>query len=199
MRWSALILVATSIQLLATRANAVVITRSNAVRSDVLDGLRARLEGLVPGMPIALAEHRPRRLVAAGGGSAGKDRRGEESLGLAFLEGREVDLLSGIGNPEAFETTVRALGARVRSHRAFPDHHPFEPADLAGLGELPVVTTAKDRVRLADVDHGSVRLVVLEVELVVVSGAGTLEALLDSLPSGRPRLERLALHEGLHG
>jgi tetraacyldisaccharide-1-P 4'-kinase len=93
---------------------------------------------------------------------------------------------------------VRALGALVRAHRRFPDHHAYRPADLAGLGAggATTVTTAKDAPKLAALGLWPA---VLEVDFEIVLGAEVLEALLDALPRGRASRERAALHEGLHG
>jgi tetraacyldisaccharide 4'-kinase len=117
---------------------------------------------------------------------------------LAELAGREVDLVSGIGNPEGFEATLRALGASVVEHRRFPDHHPYERRDLEGLGADGrwVVTTGKDAVKLAPL---GLEARVLDVELELTGGAPVVAALLDALPESRATRERNALHEGLHG
>ena len=169
------------------RAHALVITRSDQISPEALVALEEELESLVPGLPILLAEHRARRLV------------GPDGVDLpSALRGREVDLVSGLGNPEGFEASVRALGARIGVHRAFPDHHAYRPEDLDGLGEEGrwLVTTAKDAVKLETLGRP---FRVLEVELALGRGAQVLEALLDALPPGRARRERANLHEGLHG
>jgi tetraacyldisaccharide 4'-kinase len=117
------------------------------------------------------------------------------------LAGRAVDLVSGVGNPDAFEATVRALGARPVEHRRFPDHHAFRAADLDGLGAEGrwIVTTAKDAARLDGASALPPGLFALEVDLVVDAGAVVLDALLGALRPGSARRERSALHEGLHG
>jgi tetraacyldisaccharide 4'-kinase len=172
------------------RAGAAILTRvDQAQRADV-DRLRDVLQRSAPGLPICETEHAPVRWRTPAG----------EVREPSRLAGRRVVLVSGIGNPEAFERTVRTLGAEVQDHRRFPDHHDYAANDLEGLvsvttGERIVLTTAKDAVKcaaLADVH-------VLEVELAVTSGAAVLEALIDALPPGRARRERGAYHEGLHG
>lgn len=169
------------------RADAVVITRADGVAPRALARLEAELARLAPGRPILRAVHAPKCLWNAADGAR---------LGLDLLRGAEVDLVSGIGNPAAFEATARALGARVVEHRAFPDHHDYAPADLAGLGERRLVTTAKDAVKLEGVEPAPW---VLDVALSIQHGEDALEALLDGLPEARVRRERSALHEGLHG
>ncbi|MEM9803043.1 MAG: tetraacyldisaccharide 4'-kinase [Planctomycetota bacterium] len=178
------------------RAAAVVVTRSDSVDAERLDWLERTLERAAPGIPILLARHAPTSLRRIEGDGT------VESLDLADLAGLEVDLFSGIGNPEAFRSTVESLGAEVGEHRVFPDHHAFVPGDLDGLGAVrPALTTAKDAARLASTDSDArpERLLVLDVELDVVRGRPILDAILDSLPASRAARERASIHEGLHG
>lgn len=174
------------------RAHAVVLTRVDRVGTAELVELRGRIESFAPGVGLALAVHAPLRLRAIDGATRA----------LAELDGRTVDLASGIGNPEAFEESVRALGARIGEHRQFPDHHAFAAGDLDGLarGERWLVVTAKDLVKLRHFpDLGARPLFALDVELALVEGLGLLEALLDSLPLSRAERERAAVHAGAHG
>jgi tetraacyldisaccharide 4'-kinase len=71
---------------------------------------------------------------------------------LAALKGRRLLAFAGIGRPEKFFGTLRDAGLEVAATRAFPDHHPFTAADLAGLraaaAGLTLVTTEKDATRL---------------------------------------------------
>ncbi|MEM9763297.1 MAG: tetraacyldisaccharide 4'-kinase, partial [Pseudomonadota bacterium] len=70
------------------------------------------------------------------------------------LEGAPVVAFAGIGRPEKFFETLRAMGAEIRVAEAFPDHHVYADVVLDRLlrrarteGAL-VVTTEKDAVRL---------------------------------------------------
>ncbi len=168
-----------------TRANAVVLTRADQVEEHDLDLLRAEIAELAPDLAVAEAVHAPVRW-----------RVGDTNRDPRDLAGREVDLFSGIGNPDAFESTVRSLGAEVRVHRRFRDHHAYAPGDLDGLGECErfVVTTAKDAVKCP-----GEKVTVLEVDFVVRSGGTVLEALLAALPRSEGMRARGALHAGLHG
>lgn len=71
---------------------------------------------------------------------------GGEERSPASLRGQRVHCVTGIGHPERFFASMRALGARVVAH-AFPDHHPFSPADLDFGDDAPVVMTEKDAVK----------------------------------------------------
>tara|TARA_R110002073_G_scaffold119075_3_gene259886 strand:- start:847 stop:1941 length:1095 start_codon:yes stop_codon:yes gene_type:complete len=173
------------------RAHGIVITRSDAIAWNELTHLEAELSRLAPGVPIARAVHAPTELV---------DRDGSER-DLASLRGLEIDLVTGVGNPAAVEATLTELGAHVIEHRSFPDHHTFVPGELDGLGQRPVVTTAKDAARLLESTAlpADMELVVLHVELEIVKGAEALDALLDTLPMSPAHLARQSLHAGLHG
>lgn len=177
------------------RADAIVLTRADQISEDARVRLEEALFEFAPGKPVLWAVHRPAGLRSLSGG--------EEAL--LDLDGRRVTLLSGIGNPEAFEQTVRSLGAEVADHFTFGDHHAFSGDDLRALdaGEEDgwVVTTAKDAVKLVGVasEAQQRRIRVLSVELALTRGASVLEALLDTLPRSRRERERRSIHEGLHG
>lgn len=178
------------------RAGAVILTRVDQVEPSVVDALEAEVERIAPGLAVCRAVHAPRELVRLGA---------EERAPFEDLAGTEVDLVSGIGNPRAFEDLVVAAGARVREHRCFPDHHGYTAGDLEGLGapnsegRTMVLTTSKDAVKLEATGGLPASLWVFSVELELCSGEPVLEALLDALPRGRRELEQAAFHEGLHG
>jgi len=85
------------------------------------------------------------------------------------LSGMRLSAFAGIGRPEKFFATLRALGADLVSTRAFPDHHPFSIAELAGLrrdaerSDARLITTAKDIVRVPTAQRSGID--VLEVEI----------------------------------
>lgn len=176
------------------RADLVVLTRADQASSADLVALRARIGELAPGVPVAVASHVPRRLASP--------FDGRDDLEPAALEGRTVELVSAIGNPESFERSVRELGAEVRAHRRFPDHHAYSKEDLAGLGRggALVVTTAKDAVKWTPaLLPAGLEVRVLEVELDLVEGAAVLAALLDACPESSREAQRRAAHAGLAG
>jgi len=86
------------------------------------------------------------------------------------LDGEPVLAFAGIGRPDKFFDTVRALGCKLVEKRDFPDHHPYSYAEAKeiidaawAMGALPV-TTAKDAVRLP----ADLRAPVMVVEVEVV-------------------------------
>lgn len=72
----------------------------------------------------------------------------------ADLKGKKVSAFAGIGRPEKFFATLRALGADVKETRGFGDHHRFSAAEARDLvaaakaRELTLVTTEKDLARM---------------------------------------------------
>lgn len=92
-----------------------------------------------------------------------------DAADAAPLRGRRVLAFAGLGRPDKFFDTLSEAGAKVVKRNAFPDHHPYTPAEAeAMLAEalrmdaIPV-TTAKDAVRLAPPQRA--RLRVLRVAL----------------------------------
>lgn len=61
--------------------------------------------------------------------------------------GEKVHAVAGIGDPNRFFLHLGKLGLKAVPH-PFPDHHPFQAADLDFAGDAPVVMTEKDAVKL---------------------------------------------------
>ena len=64
--------------------------------------------------------------------------------------GTKVHAVAGIGVPERFFNSLRMLGYKVIEH-PFADHHAYEPQDLDFEDTLPIITTAKDAVKMGDI------------------------------------------------
>ncbi|HMD62501.1 MAG TPA: tetraacyldisaccharide 4'-kinase [Stellaceae bacterium] len=85
------------------------------------------------------------------------------------LAGARLLAFAGIGRPEKFFATLRALGAGLVGARAFPDHHPFRAVELEGLRRdaeragARLITTAKDIVRVPSAQRAGIE--VLEVQI----------------------------------
>lgn len=78
---------------------------------------------------------------------------------------------AGIGRPEKFYATLRAIGTDIVAIRSFADHEPFEPrvlarleAEAASLG-AQLVTTEKDAVRLPPEFRRKVLVLPVRLEL----------------------------------
>lgn len=119
----------------------------------------AKLDMLPSGTPVIPLAAVPRALHDGG-----------QTLPPGTLTGRRVLAVAGIANPHRFARTLESLGAAVVSTSYFADHHAYSPAERQALierartGELLLVTTAKDAVKLPGVAW-------LEIEAVAPPGA----------------------------
>mgnify|MGYP003555834211 FL=1 len=88
----------------------------------------------------------------------------------ADLKGKRVFAFAGIADPDKFYDSLTAAGAHISLSRNWPDHHFFEDDELneilrtAEAGELTLVTTEKDAMRLLRGSEAARR--VLEAALV---------------------------------
>jgi tetraacyldisaccharide 4'-kinase len=73
-----------------------------------------------------------------------------------LLAGKPIVAFAGIGRPDKFFATLKALGAELVEAVPFPDHHVYGPDDLMWMAEIAAtlgtrpVTTLKDFVRLPE-------------------------------------------------
>jgi tetraacyldisaccharide 4'-kinase len=72
------------------------------------------------------------------------------------VSGKQIFAFAGIGRPEKFRETLEAAGAVVEGWGSYPDHVPYVEEDLdelvkaAEARDMPILTTAKDHVRLPE-------------------------------------------------
>ena len=124
-------------------AHAIWLTHVDVAAEAAVEAVRALAASALAAPPIETC-HQPLLLRRPDGGATQQP---------SALRGQTLGALSGIGNPLAFELTLRRLGAaRVRRLR-FPDHHRYAAADVQRISGLAanvdaVVTTEKDAVRL---------------------------------------------------
>src|SRR5262249_24207862 len=128
------------------RASAILLTRCDQITDEQLQAIRDRVARLAPGVPVAETIHRPDSLVNSDGQVESPD----------LPRCHPVAAFCGVGNPEAFRRTLVDLGAQLVRFDVYPDHHPYNRADVAELEAraraLPagtiLITTQKDLVKL---------------------------------------------------
>jgi tetraacyldisaccharide 4'-kinase len=126
----------------ARRANLIIITRKTSVAAQVQD-LRATLERVLPGIPVASIHLSPGELHSTSTG---------QTLPLHAIEGADITAVAAIAHPDAFFKQLTEIGAIVRPH-SFADHHSFTRVEARHLAEAAresdfVVCTLKDAVKL---------------------------------------------------
>jgi tetraacyldisaccharide 4'-kinase len=134
------------------------------------------LERTAPGLPIVVTEHRPGEMRPLSGSGSPPP-------------GSRVIALSGLGNPESFECSLRRLGYEVQP-LIFPDHHRYEPRDWERLrkavrdfGAEHVITTEKDAVKLSPPPGDLPPVCVLQCELAVRDGEAAVDDLIETVRS----------------
>lgn len=103
--------------------------------------------------------------------------------GAERYRSERVAAFAGIGRPEKFYATLRALGAHLVATRDFPDHHRYEPEEVMAMVEhaarrdAVLVTTAKDAVRLPAGALNMVHVLPVELDWEDAAAAGRILAL----------------------
>jgi lauroyl/myristoyl acyltransferase/tetraacyldisaccharide-1-P 4'-kinase len=109
------------------------------------------------------------------------------------LRGKRVFAFSGLADNEQFFASLREAGLDVAGTRSFPDHHRYTAADVEALKRdakgLPLVTSEKDKVKIADpaVLCVGAELVIPEnvLEEIVNAGRGGMSSRASSEGPGR--------------
>jgi tetraacyldisaccharide 4'-kinase len=159
------------------RADVLLVTNEHRVSTEARDRLYRELVRHNRRALLAAARHRPagmRELVSG------------RALPADTLAGRRVYALSSLGNPEAFEGTLRELGAAEVVPARYPDHHRFSREEFEAetgraAGTATLVTTEKDAVKLDPAWRSPAPVVVVAVEMEVTRGREELEERLRGL------------------
>ena len=129
------------------RADLVLITRADMVAEQALVSIAQKVAHSAPSLVdrIFRIAFQPTGFINGAG----------QRFAMRDLVGQPVILVSGIGNPEAFESLCERCGLSIVGTHWFPDHHHYSSDDLAALKRLQnklgaacVVTTLKDLVKI---------------------------------------------------
>ncbi|MCP4944403.1 MAG: tetraacyldisaccharide 4'-kinase [Planctomycetaceae bacterium] len=163
-----------------SRADAVLITRCQAVDPTAIESIRQTISTYNAEVPILASNHTPIGLL----------EYPETNLPLKNINQQKVGVLSAIGNSDAFEHTVRQCGATVQSARHLPDHDPYAPETVASLRDWAkqlgneiayIVCTHKDLVKLQTDRLGGKHLVALQIDLTLQNDANEFDEMLDRI------------------
>ncbi len=157
------------------RAGIIALSRCEAVTPGALAALRAELASFSAPL-VELCEDDPHLRPIEGG----------ERSPVDSLRGRPVLLVSGIGNPAAFESAAQRHGWQTVASWRFPDHHRYRAAEAERLAAAAAkrgavaVMTGKDAVKLGALWPHSAPAFVLEVgSRVRAQDQGILDAALE--------------------
>ncbi len=147
------------------RASVIFITKSDGNTAE----LRQRIATLNPAAGIIECVHQPLYLEDVFTG-----QRHE----IGIIKGRRVASLSGIAQPESFESGLVKLGAELVYSKRFADHHRFTQQEILNTinrgkkrqAEI-ILTTQKDAVRFPKIDRRDLPFYFMRVEINIVGGA----------------------------
>lgn len=107
---------------------------------------------------------------------------------LDVLRNQWVGAISAIAMPEAFEDSLRKLGARVEITRRFADHHRFQRRDIERFMQRCIerdmqliITTEKDAVRFPRPRAIDVPVYFLRIEVRILRGREAWDSLVEGL------------------
>lgn len=172
------------------RADLFFLTKTDLVKEKTLTGIKEKLRRLRPNASMVESIHKPVYLYSPAKG---------EMVGLDAIQGELVALLSGIGDPNSFQRTVEALGAKIVLNFTYLDHHRYTTQDLKSLVDSclasdvrTVITTEKDMVSLQDIIGSfqpstfsfQLRILALHIEIEITKGEEILDGFLSAVFSG---------------
>ena len=161
------------------RADAIGLSRSDAVTAHQRKTIRHRIQALAPHAAWFETVHQPYQLL----------RHQKPANNLTWLRNRSVAAFCGLGNPSGFHHTLTTCGCHIAAFRALPDHYAYTQPELQSLDtwlahEPPidaVVCTCKDLVKIGRSELAGIPLYALDIGMQFVYGQSDLEARLQPL------------------
>lgn len=151
-----------------SRADLVVITKSNLVSRETLNHIKERILKLKPDMAIFEAAHCPVLFCTA---------KGEEKP-LEYVKGRGICAVSGLGDNGSFMRTLEDLGCDLKLKFSYMDHHRYSAKDVDKImmdckkNSIDIIaTTQKDWVKIEQLlskdSLDGIEILVLKIKLKV--------------------------------
>jgi tetraacyldisaccharide 4'-kinase len=164
------------------RADAAVLTRCDQVSEAELSRIEQELRLINADMIIAKAIHKP---ICA------KSTAGE--IAVEQLKGRRVFAFCGIGNPDAFLSTIKSTGAYLVGSKIYNDHYHYTGADIDEINGRAycleadfVLSTQKDYTHYAaGAMPQKIAFAYLAVEMKFAAGGDKLKQLIEDALAGK--------------
>lgn len=171
------------------RTGAVVITRCDQITEPELVELEENLRAVNSGMTIARSMHAPVYAKSAD----------NKEIGIEQLNGKKIFAFCGIGNPDAFLDTIKAMRCELVGSKLYDDHYHYAEDCLADISEQAqrlgadlILTTQKDwtkvvsdfRSQILD-SKSSPPFAYLAIEIKFLAGEDKLTALIKETLAGR--------------
>ncbi len=166
------------------RADAAVITRCDQIAASELNKIENKLQAINPDMIIARSVH---AIVSA------KTTDGK-NINIENINGKKIFAFCGIGNPNAFLNTIKALGAELAGSKIHNDHYQYTDACLADIYKQArhtkvdlILTTQKDwtKIKHLTLDMNGIPLAYLTIEIKFLEGEDKLRHLIEETLAGK--------------
>jgi tetraacyldisaccharide 4'-kinase len=164
------------------RAAAVVITRCDQISEPQLSELEEKLRSINPAMVIAKSIHATASVRTTDNGQ----------IDIGLLKDKKIFAFCGIGNPNAFLSTVETLGSELVASKVYDDHHNYTDGCLTDIcrqaeraGADLVLTTQKDWTKIRCDFESTVPFAYLQIEIEFLAGQDKLTALIRDTLAGR--------------
>jgi tetraacyldisaccharide 4'-kinase len=168
------------------RADGVILSRADLIDGEAREKIWNVVRQNAPDAFWVEAIHAPRTLLAW------PDREAP----VSSLAGKNVVLVSAIGNPDAFTTTIKRAGANVLAVKVLPDHDRYTKETVESLRHwlksmddptIELICTHKDLVKLQTDRLAGHEVKALLVELKMVVGEQPFIDAIDALITKHPR------------
>ncbi len=163
-----------------TRADAVIITRSDQVDAESMRQLERDIRQIAPTIPISKSIHKHTPAVTYQ----------NAKLELEELSSKKIFAFCGIGNPNAFFRCLEQNDLSLAGTQTFDDHHAYTQEEMKQIfkrarscGADTILCTQKDWVKsalLSPEDEGLV-FAYLAMELDFIDGLDKMTVLIDNL------------------
>ena len=165
------------------RADVVVLTRCDQISESELSRIEQELRLINPNMIIAKSIHNP---------TCAKSLAGKE-ITIEQLKGKKIFAFCGIGNPDAFLSTIKNTGANLVGSKIYNDHYHYTDGDIDDihnqanrLGADLILSTQKDHSRCAIRNtQYEIPFAYLAVEIKFISGEDKLKQLIKDVLAGK--------------
>jgi tetraacyldisaccharide 4'-kinase len=165
------------------RADAAVLTRCDQISESKLCQIEKELQQINPDIMIAKSIHSP---ICA------KSTTGEK-ITIEQLRSRKVFAFCGIGNPDAFLSTIKSTGANLVGSKIYNDHHHYTDSDIDDiygqanrLGADLILSTQKDHTHYATgATQYEIPFAYLTIKIKFIAGEDKLKQLIEDVLAGK--------------
>jgi tetraacyldisaccharide 4'-kinase len=165
------------------RADIAVLTRCDQVSESQLSRVEKELQLINPNMIIARSIHNPICAKSISG----------EKITIEQLRNRKVFAFCGIGNPDAFLSTIKSTGANLVGSKIYNDHYHYTDADFDDIHEQAnhlgadlILSTQKDHTYYAAfATQYEIPFAYLAVEIKFIAGEDKLKQLIEDVLVGK--------------